>query len=266
MPLSGPKDKRIIALLTDFGLKDPYVGVIRAIMLEINPNVLLIDFSHEIESQNVKEAAFLLNCYYKDFPKGSIFLAVVDPGVGSKRRAILVKTRDYFFVGPDNGIFSYIFLDDPQYVCYELKETRFFRSRVSSTFHARDIFAPACAHLSCGIDPNEFGPKIADPIILESILPKIDKDFIEGELLHIDKFGNLITNIHPKFLNISPISNLKVFIKDKEIPFVNTYSDVNKGSLLSLWGSSGFLEISVNQGSAQKNLRAKLGDKVKVIF
>ncbi len=264
--VGGPKDKKIIALLTDFGLKDPYVGVIRAIMLDINPNLLLIDFTHEVESQNVKEAAFLLNCYYRDFPKGSIFLAVVDPGVGSKRRAILVKTRDYFFVGPDNGIFSYIFLDEPQHICYELKEKGFFRSQVSSTFHARDIFAPVCAHISCGVKPEEFGPKVNDPIILESLFPKIEQNFIEGELLHIDKFGNLITNIHPKFLDISSNSKLKVFIKGKEIPFVTTYSDVNIGSLLSLWGSSGFLEISVNQGSAIDRLNVRLGERVRVIF
>ncbi len=265
--VAGPKDKKIIAILTDFGLKDPYVGVIKAIMLGINPNVVLVDFSHEVESQNIKEAAFLLRCYYKDFPKDSIFLAVVDPGVGSKRRAILVRTRDYFFVGPDNGIFSFLFLEEPHYTCYSLENKHFFKEAISSTFHARDIFAPVCAYLSCGIKPEDFGPKIEDPIILKGISPNKKDNCVEGEVLHIDKFGNLITNIHPKVCEeFLKRSHLTIYIKDQEVPFVTTYSDVKPGELLSLWGSSKFLEISVNQGSATDRLNVRLGEKVRVIF
>ena len=150
----------IIALLTDFGTKDYFVGAMKGVILNINENAKIIDITHEIEPQNIRSASFTLRACYKNFPPKTIFVAVVDPGVGSERRAILVETEDYFFIAPDNGLLSFIFNESDDFLVYEITNEKFFNQPVSQTFHGRDIFAPCAAHLSKGVLPAEFGKVI----------------------------------------------------------------------------------------------------------
>ena len=196
----------IIALLTDFGTRDYFVGAMKGAILFINENVHIVDITHEIAPHDVKSAAFNLRACYKDFLVGTIFVAVVDPGVGSARRAILVETEDYFFIAPDNGLLSFAFDEAENFRVCELSNEKFFYHPVSRTFHGRDVFAPCAAHLSRGAKAADFGGKIEDFIVLPEKIPQRigNEGVLEAELLFIDRFGNLITNLRaadlpPKF-------------------------------------------------------------------
>ena len=162
----------IIALLTDFGTKDYFVGAMKGVILGINENAGIIDITHEIEPQNISEASFTLRACYKNFPSHTIFVAIVDPGVGSKRRAILVETEDYFFIAPDNGLLSFVFNESEDFTVYEITNEKFFYHPVSKTFHGRDIFAPCAAHLSKKMLPSEFGKEINDFINFSETKPR----------------------------------------------------------------------------------------------
>ncbi len=258
---------RIITLTTDFGLKDPYVGVMKGVIYSINPRVNIIDITHQIDHGDILEAAFILKEIYRFFPKGTIHVAVVDPGVGGKRRSILVKTEDYFFVGPDNGIFWPIIEGEKDPLIINLTNKKYFLSEVSSTFHGRDIFAPVSAYLSKGEDPEKMGDVIRDPVRLRIEKPSVEKDRIIGKVLRVDHFGNLITNISREDIvrKFGERLDLKVKISDVEIQNLSrTYSDVPKGKLLALIGSFNFLEISVNMGNASEKLKKGKGEKVEV--
>lgn len=274
----------IIALLTDFGTKDYFAGALKGAILSINENAKIVDITHEIPPQNIESAAFTLRACYENFPAKTIFVAVVDPGVGSARKAILVETEKYFFIAPDNGLLSFIFdkntsekkrkgeeelrknLRDiqpsPFLAVYELTNEKFFAEKISRTFHGRDVFAPVAAHLANGVKPKEFGRKVENFVCFETTAPrKISDDKIEAEIIHIDIFGNLITNLRREDLPGKFLIEINGKLIDK---MQNIYAEATGEELFMLFGSAGFLEIAAMQNSASKLLNAKNGAKVLV--
>ena len=255
-----------ISLLTDFGLEDNFVGVMKAVILKINPSVTLVDICHNIKPQDIREAAFLLRSSYKFFPSGTVHLVVVDPGVGSRRKKILVKTKDYFFVGPDNGVLALALKDDEPLKIIEITNERYFLKRVCDTFHGRDIFAPVAAYLSKGIEPENFGKQINSYSPLELPQPKLKGNQLIGEIIYIDHFGNIITDIDREtFKNFIRNKKFKIFIKGKIIDKLShSYSEGQRQEPLVLIDSFDFLEIAINSHSASKYLRASQGDIVNI--
>jgi len=242
----------VITLLTDFGTADYFVGAVKGAILSVNPAAVIVDITHEIPPQDIAAGAFTLLAAYKTFPVGTVHVAVVDPGVGSTRRPIIVSANEQFFVGPDNGLFSYIYDREPSHKTFHVTADRFFRSSVSSTFHGRDIFAPVAAALSNGVAPEEFGPGINDAVRL----PLLETPL---RIIHIDRFGNCVTNI------TRDLSPREIVVNGRTISeFRQFYGDGDDQSLFAIWGSAGFLEISVNGGSAAKVLGAKRGDEVSL--
>ena len=242
----------MITLLTDFGTADYFVGAVKGAILSVNPAAVIVDITHEIPPQDIAAGAFTLLAAYKTFPAGTIHFAVVDPGVGSTRRPIIVSANEQFFVGPDNGLFSYIYDREPSHKTFHVTADRFFRSSVSSTFHGRDIFAPVAAALSNGVAPEEFGPEINDAVRLPSLETPV-------RIIHIDRFGNCVTNI------TRDLSPREIVVNGRTLSeFRQFYGGGDDQSLFAIWGSAGFLEISVNGGSAAKLLGAKRGDEVSL--
>jgi len=237
----------VITLLTDFGTADYFVGAVKGAILSVNSNVCIVDITHEIPAQDIEAGAFMLLAAYKTFPRGTIHIGVVDPGVGSARRPIIVTANDQFFVGPDNGIFSYI----SAHRTFHVTATEYFRPDPSSTFHGRDIFAPVAAALSTGVAPEQFGAEINDDVRLPSLETPL-------RIIHIDRFGNCVTNIRRETFEGNSLK-----INGKTISAVrNFYGEASAGELFAIWGSAGFLEISINGGSAAQILGAKRGDSV----
>ena len=238
----------VITLLTDFGTADYFVGAVKGAILSVNPRAVIVDITHEIAPQDIEAGAFTLLAAYKTFPAGTIHVGVVDPGVGSERRPIIVSANEQFFVGPDNGLFTYIYDREPSHRIIHVTSDRYFRPSVSTTFHGRDIFAPVAAALSNGIALEEFGAEIDDAVRLPSLETP-------PRIIHIDRFGNCVTNItragKSVVVNGQTISEFRRF-----------YGEGDDDSLFAIWGSAGFLEISVNGGSAAKVLGARRGDAV----
>ncbi len=249
-----------IALLTDFGTKDYFVGAMRGAVLSINSQVTITNITHEIEPQNIRSASFTLRACYRDFPAKTIFVAVVDPGVGSARRAILVETGEYFFVAPDNGLLSFVFDEAESVSVFELTNEKFFASSVSRTFHGRDIFAPVAAHLSKGIEPYEFGAEIKDYIYSETAKPeRISEREVEAAIIHTDRFGNLITNLTKKDLPES----FALTVGAATVKVLREFfAEAEAGELFLIEGSAGFLEIVAFQASASKLLSVETGAKL----
>lgn len=270
----------LITLTTDFGLEDGYTGMLKGTIYQVNPEALPVDLTHAVQPQNIRQGAFLLYNAYRFFPEGSVHLAVVDPGVGTQRRAICLELAGSgFFVGPDNGLFSYIIdtglRSNRAMKAYELSNPAFHRSEISRTFHGRDLFAPVAAHLSRGVLPGELGPEIAvkDLVKLEKLWPleKVDgaKRKVEGLLVHIDHFGNLISNISERVfegLSEEQLSGVKGACgKLKVKGLKKTYGEGAKKELILLISSGGFVEIARVNGSAvgwkQPELKGvKIGD------
>lgn len=260
--------KKTIALLTDFGLNDNYVGIMKGVILKINPRVQLVDICHSIKPQCVVQGALTLKSSYRYFPKKTIFLCVVDPGVGSKREAIIVKTKDYVFVAPDNGILSLALDTQASREIYAITNVQYFVKPVSNTFHGRDIFAPVAAYIASGIPLHKFGKMRKDLKRLSLPEPIIErkKRYIVGEIIDIDHFGNCITNIEEKHLAAFK-GNPRITCKGKTISHVpSSYAQVKKGQSLGIIGSKGYLEISVNMGSAAKKFNARNGNRIEVLF
>jgi len=256
----------IITLLTDFGTKDHYVASMKGVILNINPQCILIDITHQVNPHDIQKGAFLLANTYSYFPKGTIHLSVVDPGVGGGRKAILLVTQNYFFVGPDNGLFTLIARREKVKQVVVLTKRKYFLPKVSMTFHGRDIFAPVAAHLSLGIKPNVFGYEIGSLEELEFEKPIIKERKLLGEILHIDTFGNLVSNIDEEKLFRFIQSRPFVIRAGREAIYglKKGYWEGKKGELIALLGSGGFLEISVREGNAQKMLGVKRGDTIKI--
>ncbi len=252
---------RPIALLTDFGLTDHYVGSIKSVILSINPKAVIYDLTHEIRPQNIREGAYILNAIYNYLPKGTIVVAVVDPGVGSRREAVCVETNRGFLMGPDNGILS-MALRHEQYKARKLTNDQYFLKPVSSTFHGRDIFSSCAAYLSQKNIFNSFGPTIERIYTLDLPKPVVTKDRICGEIVYIDRFGNTMTNISFKEMKWKSFS---VLVGKQAVPMKPFFSAGRPGELFALWNSSQILELAVFNDSAERLHHLKLGDEVSVI-
>lgn len=259
--------KKVITLLTDFGERDPYVASMKGVILGINPEAKIVDITHQIPPQDILEAAYTLFTSYRYFPKGTIHIIVVDPGVGSRRRIIALKTENYIFIAPDNGVLSLILKKKKIKEIIEITNEKYFLKPVSDTFHGRDIFSPVAAYLSRGTPLRNLGKKIKKIKELKIATPEIKKGKLIGRIIHIDRFGNLVTNVDREILSKLKIKNEKAKIeigKRKIAGVKRSYVSVGKGELLALFGSSGFLEVSVNLGNASKVLGVKRGEKIEV--
>jgi S-adenosylmethionine hydrolase len=261
---------RIITLLTDFGTEDYFVGAMKGVILTRSPEAVIVDITHAIPPQDVQAGAFTLSAVYSDFPPGSIHLAVVDPGVGSDRRPLLIESAGYLFVGPDNGLFSMVLDRVPGAKVRQITNTDFFLPNRSSTFHGRDIFAPVAAALANGARPETLGPIIQDPVRLGFTECEFLVDgTIVGRVIHVDHFGNCVTNIAwkrlPNFLTPQP---LFLRVKEYEIHWLlRSYSEAaaERGAPFVIVGSAGFLEISLNCSSAARELNIAVGDPVRLL-
>ena len=258
---------RVITLTTDFGTRDGYVGVMKGVILGINPRVQLVDLSHEIAPQDIWEGAFVLAASYRYFHPGTVHLVVVDPGVGGERKAIAVEAGDWLFVGPDNGVFGLIYLREQVHRVVEIANPRFFLPQVSHTFHGRDIFAPVAAHLSLGVPVTELGPELNSCQGLNFPEPQVEGDRIEAQVVHVDRFGNLITNLPREFLGDLGGKAIKVLAGGQVISGLSrSYAEAGEGELLALFDSSDLLEIAQNGGSAHRALGLGRGDRVEVVL
>jgi S-adenosyl-L-methionine hydrolase (adenosine-forming) len=255
----------IITLLTDFGTQDYFVGAMKGVILSRNPLAQIVDITHEISPQDIHAAAFNLLATYRDFSPGTIHLAVIDPGVGSDRQALIVNCADRLFVGPDNGLFGWICERETEWRAFAVTSERFFRQPISTTFHGRDIFAPVAAALSLGHEPHEFGSELNDIAHLESLKPiKFDDRTIQGRIIHIDRFGNCVTNLtNQELRSRSEPTAWRIILNDQEInSFHSFFAEAAANELFCITGSAGFLEISVRNSSAAKLLNAQRGQVV----
>jgi len=253
----------IITLTTDFGVRDPYVAEMKGAILGIaraaGATVQLVDVTHEVARHDVVEGALALEAAAPFFPRGTVHVAVIDPGVGTARRGIAVAARDQVFIGPDNGVFT-PFLSGRDWRAFELAVTAYRLPAVSRTFHGRDLFAPAAAHVAVGVDVARLGPALTDPVRLAWDRSRERAGTIEGAVIHVDRFGNLVTSLFADALRPGSV----VRVAGRTIPVVGTYGDLPRGGLGALAGSSGRLEIAVREGSAAAVLRARRGTRVIV--
>lgn len=276
----------VIALLTDFGLTDAYVGIMKGVLLSICPTAQLVDLTHDIPPQQVRQAAYVLLTAYRYFPADTVFVIVVDPGVGTARAPIAVETAHGRFVAPDNGVLSYVLQETPARLAVTLTQKAFHLREVSQTFHGRDIFSPVAAHLARGTPLTALGPERRELVTLPSPRLSASSGTVEGEVWHIDRFGNLITSIghlhwdSPDSLRFAPrfgaqieaprqfiASVCRVQIGPHDIgPIRRTYGAVPPGAFTALVGSAGQLEIGINQGHAAQALGATIGDPVLLHF
>lgn len=272
----------IITLTTDFGTEDPYVGTMKGVMLGISPAARLVDLTHGVQPQQVLQASFLLSTAYSHFPEGTIHVVVVDPGVGTSRRALAVQAGGYYFVAPDNGLLSHVLfalgleaeghpqepvpsLLRPGMRAVSLTNAKFWRHPVSSTFHGRDIFAPAAGHLSRGVKLEELGTEISSILLYPLARPRVESGAVDGTVVHVDQFGNLVTDIRGTEL---PAGDVVIHVARRAIAGVSfSYADAERAGhdLVAIVGSAGFLEISAPNASAASRLGIGLGEHVRVV-
>lgn len=262
---------RIITLLSDFGLQDHYVAAMKGVMLGINPDLNIVDITHMIAPQDVMSAAYVLGQASQCFPRGTIHVAVVDPGVGTSRKVLAAIAGDQFFVAPDNGILSYVAQSQDNFEAYEITADHYFRKPVSSTFHGRDIFAPVAAHLSRGVDLAKFGTVLEKPKQLP--IPKVQKtgdSLMQAAVLAVDRFGNAVTNLRAADVPVFEAVDTrpcKVLAGQREIrSFRRTFGEGRPGEIFVVPGSSGYLEIAMRDGSAASELNLKPGDRIGVVL
>jgi hypothetical protein len=240
----------IVTLLTDFGTSDHYVAAMKGVIMGICPEARLVDITHGVGPYAIAEAGFTLSQAWSCFPAGTIHLVVVDPGVGSARRPVVVEAASHYFVGPDNGVFSMVYRAVPTHVVREISATRYFRHPVSATFHGRDIFAPVAAHLANGVAPAEFGERLTD---------YCDPGVPAGSVLHVDRFGNIVTS----FLAANSKQPFTLRIGQHAISrLASNYAEMAPGELFVIEGSAGFLEVCMNQGNAAELLSVTAGTPV----
>lgn len=254
--------KRFITLLTDFGDMDNYLAEMKGVILSINPEAKIVEATRKVEAGNIRQGAYLLGRYFKYYPEETIHLAVVDPGVGSRRFPILVETERYFFVGPDNGLFSYALEGQRAQLVVKLAKKKYQLLSASRIFDGRDLFAPTAAYLSLGVDPREFGPELDKVDTFEIPKPKVRGGQIEGEIVHIDHFGNVVTNI--TLVLLSEVGRFSWMKAKEEVidKFAKSYREGRKHDLFVIVGSGGTLEISSYGEKASKRLSLSTGDKV----
>lgn len=260
---------KLMTLLSDFGSKSNYVSQMKGIALSMT-ELSIVDITHDITPYNIREGAYVLKTSVPYFPVGTVHVGVVDPGVGSNRRGIAVVTNTHILVGPDNGLLIPIANELGRFTVYEIKNPRLMLRNVSNTFHGRDVFIPIASHILNGVYFEEIGPIIKDYINLDFGKSEISNKSATGEVIYIDNFGNIITNIEgDKLQNITKYDKkIMLFIGKKQlkIPFVKTYGAVKPGEFLATIGSSNKLEFSVNQDDASNKLRVKPGEKIKIVF
>ena len=270
----------IITLTTDFGLDDPFVGIMKGVILNIAPNAQIVDITHNIEPQNISQAALVLNATYPWFPRKTVHVVVVDPGVGgitkskgkSKtagapgpviRRAMVVKSRYQTFIGPDNGVLTPILL--PRSQAYEITNKKYILGKISNTFHGRDVFAPLAAWVASGVAPAKVGPRMLKPVRLELPQPQYRGSTLHGKIIHIDRFGNLTTNISAELIHETFLTSdtIQVQIGKHSIDrLVTGYYQMKKGQLGAIINSWNLLEVFYREDSAKKKLKAKPGQSV----
>jgi len=275
----------VVTLTSDFGAADGYVGVMKGVILSIAPEARLVDLSHQLPPQDVRRAAFLLATAVPFFPPGTVHLAVVDPGVGTSRRPIALQTPQARFIGPDNGVLSYVLSEAEEWEAVELSDPAYFLPHVSSTFHGRDVFAPAAAHLAAGVSLERLGLPLTDPVVLPLPRLMIGSGRVEGEVLYADRFGNLVTSVGRMCWEGDQLVLVPAFRRETSPPLrikaatarVNlagrvlrgigrTYGEAGVGEPASLVGSAGFLEVAVRRGNARERLGARPGDPVEVCW
>jgi S-adenosylmethionine hydrolase len=241
----------------------------KAVILSLQPEANLVDLTHEVRAHDIREGAFLLFNAAPYFPRGTIFLAVVDPGVGSPRKGLIARAGSWILVGPDNGLFSFFWLRHPDAEVYELSSPHHRLPNISDTFHGRDVFAPAAAWAARGTPLHRFGPKLDKPVCLPSLVPLRAQERVEGVVVHVDRFGNLVSNLESEWLSREGIAldtGWEVRVGERKISrLVRTYAEAQGDQPVALWGSSGFLEISVREGSAAQVLGAKAGTPVHLV-
>lgn len=264
----------LIALLTDFGTRDPYVGIMKGVIAARCPGVVCIDLTHEVAPQNVTQGAYLLRSAYRYFPSYTVFLGVVDPGVGTARRAVAIQTVRGAFVGPDNGLFSLVLAELDSFVAVELRPPD--RAQISDTFQGRDLFAPTAADLAGGLPITQLGSSLGDLVSLAPLrMDRTHPNVFEGEIIHIDHFGNVITSLggfkwNQDRLALASVGMIdpkgaRVYIGQEKLETIQrTYGQSAAGAALALISSDGQLEIAVNQGSAVEVLKVHLGDRVRL--
>ncbi|MBI2861612.1 MAG: SAM-dependent chlorinase/fluorinase [Chloroflexi bacterium] len=252
---------KVITLTTDFGLRDPYVGQMKGVILSINPEAVIVDLCHDIPSQDVQEGAFVLGTSFRHFPPGTIHVAVVDPGVGTSRRAMAVEAAGMAFLAPDNGLLSWVLAQEATWRAVSLSNPKYWRPTVSRTFHGRDIFAPVAAYLSLGVSMDDLGEPVADPVLLPMpTAARTEEGGLIGHVIHVDRFGNIITDIAAEDL---PEGALTIEVAGQLIEgLAGSYAEAT--GLLALIGSSDHLEIAWSEGSAAARLGIGRGAKVIV--
>ncbi|HBQ59279.1 MAG TPA: hypothetical protein DD671_06555 [Balneolaceae bacterium] len=258
---------QIITLTTDFGTQDYYVSAMKAVMLGIAPDVRFVDVSHEIPPQDIMAGAWVIRNTAFLYPPGTVHLVVVDPGVGTSRNPVALKVKDQYFVGPDNGIFS-LFFNEFEYEACKLNNPDYWRKGVSNTFHGRDIFAPVAAHLCEGVSLEEIGEPIDELVTYHWAVPLADKDGLQGWVLHIDRFGNLITNLTQDLIKDHlKKKNVKIYVGNTMLnKIVTTFGDVEDGEPAAFIGSSGNLEIGINKGNAARMLSVDKGAQISIVL
>jgi S-adenosylmethionine hydrolase len=261
-------ERPIIALLTDYGNDDFFVASLRAVILSIQLEARIVDISHSVRSFDIRQASYLLGACYKFFPAGTIFVVVVDPGVGTGRRLLLAKTKKYFFIAPDNGVLSDVLGEERPKALIDVRNSRFFLKSAGRTFDGRDKMAPVAAWLSLGCAAEEFGRKISTWKTFPSLKPKFFKDGIRGHIVYIDKFGNCLTDIPSgrarKLQRKLGTGKMKLTVGEKRAAWGHTYGAGRKGKLIFLPGSQGTIEIAVKQDSAAALIGAVVGDPVLI--
>jgi S-adenosyl-L-methionine hydrolase (adenosine-forming) len=264
-------DTRIVTLTTDFGLNDPFVGIMHGVVLNIHPETTVVDVCHAVASYDVFDGAWTIAQAYRVFPSRTVHVVVVDPGVGGQRRPIIVETDDYIFVAPDNGVLSLVETREPKFTVRHITAERYFLQPVSQTFHGRDVFSPVAGWLSNGVAPAEFGPEISDYVRL--VLPTVERigeNSLRGIVLKMDKFGNLITNIGeqeaPALFTATPAA-VSILVAGQTITRVcHSYVEGGEDEFFAIVGSSGYLEIATKQASAAEKLASGVGTPVEVVF
>lgn len=258
------QENRIITLTTDFGLCDWFVGTMKGVILSIAPQSTIVDINHNIPQGDIKAAAFSLLSSFRYFPENTIHVVVVDPGVGSKRKAIVVKTKRYWFVAPNNGVLSYALNTHEIVDIWQIENDQLTLKRTGNTFHGRDVFAPIAAYIAIGIEPTQIGKKLKGLVKIRLPVPEISENKIDGEIIYIDHFGNAITNIPFKkesdFLGCTVIAGNRIIGKVH-----NFYAAVDKGMPLAVPGSTGFVELAVRDGDISKKYNLKIGTKVELL-
>src|ERR1019366_8061322 len=261
----------IVTFTTDFGLNDPFVGIMHGVVLNIHPETSIVDISHAVASYDVFDGAWTIAQAYRFFPPRAVHVVVVDPGVGGTRRPIIVETDDYVFVAPDNGVLSLFEMREPKFTVRHVTAERYFLQPVSGTFHGRDVFSPVAGWLSKGVASAEFGPEISDYARLAlPAVARIGENSWRGVLLKVDKFGNLITNIGeqeapPLFATAPP--TVSILIAGQTITRVcHSYAECGEDEFFAIVGSSGYLEIAARQASAADKLAAGVGTPVGVVL